>query len=170
MEKEIWIDVIGYKGLYQCSNLGTIKSIDRIITTKSGNRRYKSTVIKGDYSKDNYIRVNLSKGGVIKTFLVHRLIYCSFYGNTPLVIDHKKEGNQSDNRLCNLQAITQQENILKHKKYIGKNPHPGVYWFKNTNRWRVQIRINGIKIHLGYFKKLIDAKLAYVKAKDKSNL
>ena len=28
-ENEIWKDVVGYEGLYQVSNLGNVKSLDR---------------------------------------------------------------------------------------------------------------------------------------------
>ena len=31
MEKEIWKDIEGYEGLYQVSNLGNIKSLDKIV-------------------------------------------------------------------------------------------------------------------------------------------
>ena len=31
---EIWKDIDGYEGLYQVSNLGRVRSLDRIITTK----------------------------------------------------------------------------------------------------------------------------------------
>ena len=37
--KEIWKDVVGYEGLYQVSNLGRVKSLSRIVTTKNGAKR-----------------------------------------------------------------------------------------------------------------------------------
>ncbi len=33
---EIWKDISGYEGYYQISNLGNIRSLDRIITGKNG--------------------------------------------------------------------------------------------------------------------------------------
>lgn len=36
MENEIWKDVPGYAGIYQVSNLGRVKSLQRVITRKNG--------------------------------------------------------------------------------------------------------------------------------------
>ena len=41
MEGEIWKDIVGYEGLYQCSNKGRIKSLDRTVATKKGSRGFK---------------------------------------------------------------------------------------------------------------------------------
>ena len=39
MENEIWKDVPGYAGIYQVSNLGRVKSLQRVITRKTdGNK------------------------------------------------------------------------------------------------------------------------------------
>ena len=35
-EEETWRDVAGYEGLYQVSNMGRVKSLERIITRKNG--------------------------------------------------------------------------------------------------------------------------------------
>ena len=35
MEAEIWKDIPGYEGLYQVSNFGRVKSLERVIKTKS---------------------------------------------------------------------------------------------------------------------------------------
>ena len=45
--KEIWEDIPNYEGLYQASNLGRIRSVDR----------YKEVIIKNQYDlKGNYIK------------------------------------------------------------------------------------------------------------------
>ena len=51
-----------------------------------------------------------------KSTSAHRFIYEHFHGKIPegLVIDHKN-GNKTDNRLCNLEAVTQKENIARGK-------------------------------------------------------
>jgi len=33
---EVWKDIKGYEGLYQVSNLGRVKSLERTITRKDG--------------------------------------------------------------------------------------------------------------------------------------
>ena len=45
-EKEIWKDVVGYEGFYKVSNLGRVKSVDRLI-----NGRYAGHKTK---AKDNF--------------------------------------------------------------------------------------------------------------------
>ena len=38
MKKEIWKDIPGYEGLYQASNLGRIKSLDKVVFQKAKNK------------------------------------------------------------------------------------------------------------------------------------
>jgi hypothetical protein len=40
----------------------------------------------------------------------------------------------------------------------------GVCWYKRTKRWVVQIKVNGVRRHVGYFKDEVAAGLAYEKA------
>lgn len=40
MAGEIWKDIEGYEGLYQVSNLGRVKSIERIVSKSNGRRMY----------------------------------------------------------------------------------------------------------------------------------
>ena len=78
-----------------------------------------------------------------KQFLLHRLIFMMFYGYFPKQIDHIN-GNRSDNRIENLRAVNNSQNqqnakIRKDSKSNAKN----VYWFKELQKWKVDIRING---------------------------
>jgi hypothetical protein len=75
-----------------------------------------------------------------------------------LVVDHINN-NRADNRLENLQIITQRENSSKDKKGVSK--HTGVFWNKQNTKWHAQIQINGKKKHLGYFKCETAAHLSY---------
>lgn len=38
--KEIWKDIKGYEGLYQISSFGNVKSLDRYIINKNGDKQY----------------------------------------------------------------------------------------------------------------------------------
>jgi len=51
MQKEIWKDVVGYENYYKVSNLGNVKSLDRISSYK----------YKGN---DNYIRSRFWSGHI----------------------------------------------------------------------------------------------------------
>ena len=68
MEKEIWKDIPGYEGLYQVSNLGRIKSIDRYVTYNNGREIFtKGKMLSLTISKGNErLQVSLSKYGKVE--------------------------------------------------------------------------------------------------------
>lgn len=71
------------------------------------------------------------------------------------------------NRLCNLQLISNRDNILKSVKRSSK--YPGVYKLKN-GRFNSKIRINGKSINIGCFSSQEEAYEAYMKfRKSKQN-
>lgn len=55
MNKEIWKDIKGYEGLYQVSNKGNVRSLDRMVNSPNGMRMSKGRILKqckcGSYSK-----------------------------------------------------------------------------------------------------------------------
>ena len=112
---EQWKDIQGFEGLYQVSDLGRIKSSGRIrIMPTGGIRQYPEKILKTGMDKKGYCMVHLCKNGVNTHRTVHRLVYETFIGPTNLHIDHIIEGNPSDNRLCNLQAVTCRKSISEH--------------------------------------------------------
>jgi len=117
-EKEVWRDIPGYEGLYKISDLSTIKSLDRITIKSNGVTQKNKGIILNQYNTKNmpYYVVSLSKNGKVKPFDVHKLMAISFM-NHPLkgskkVIDHINK-NKLDNRLVNLQIITNRQNTVK---------------------------------------------------------
>jgi len=115
---EIWKDVLNYEGLYQVSNLGRVKSLKRKVRHFSGERLVLERILKGGVNDKGYILVNLGKKGTKKVFAVHKLVAIAFLNHKPcgykLVVDHI-DNNKLNNKLENLQIITQQENVLKSK-------------------------------------------------------
>lgn len=76
---EIWRDIKGYEGLYQVSNLGRARSVDRYVNhSKSGLILRKGKIIEPHSNKQGYLHVILCKNGVTKTFSVHRLVAMTF--------------------------------------------------------------------------------------------
>jgi hypothetical protein len=103
---EIWKDIQNYEGLYQVSNLGSIRS------SKNGKTR-KEKLLKPFYS-NNYPRVHLYKNGKRKKKLVHRLVAVAFLGNPlsdELVVNHKNKDTK-DATVSNLEWVTVSENNL----------------------------------------------------------
>ena len=73
---EVWKDIKGYEGFYQVSNLGRVKSVDRLVHTEANGikiRLSKGQILNAG-KKNWYRTVALSKYGVPKSFLVHRLV------------------------------------------------------------------------------------------------
>jgi hypothetical protein len=160
---EVWKDIIGYEGLYKVSDLGRVMSMPKKWIAGSGVIRKKGqTLLKLGLNRHGYYTIVLCKEKVRKTITVHRLVYEAFNGKTDLQIDHKIEGNKLDNRLCNLQALTQRENVSKNRLTTNKtSQYTGVIWYKNLNKWRASITINGKSMHLGYFMSEKEAAKAY---------
>ena len=109
-----------------------------------------------------YIQLGYRK----KMYKAHRLIWAIVYGEFPKgQIDHIN-GNRSDNLLCNLRVVTQQQNL--YNKQIHKNNSSGftgVCWNKKCSKWQSSISVKGSNIYLGVFDCPEEAHLAYIKAK-----
>ena len=103
---EIWKDIIGYEGYYQISNLGNVKSLNRIVKNKNGYRNTGERLLKIYLPKDSqhYPFVILCKNGKTENKLIHRLVATAFVTNDDPIhktqvnhIDENKMNNSSDN-------------------------------------------------------------------------
>lgn len=106
---EVWKDIEGYEGIYQVSNLGRIRSLDRMIHGAYGRTRFsKGKIIKCHITRNGYINVILRK----RNFLVHRIVAKTFLPNpeNKTVVDHI-DTVKSNNNVDNLRWVTTSENI-----------------------------------------------------------
>lgn len=94
---EVWRDVAGYEGLYQVSNQGNVRSIDRTITDGCRTRLYKGKHLKQFIDHRGYKVVTLSNQGKLKQIKVHRLVAAAFIPNP----NGYPEINHKDERKCN---------------------------------------------------------------------
>lgn len=165
--EEIWKDVVGYEGWYQVSNLGNVRSVNRISTNSIGIcRKWTSKPIKQQKNHKGYLLVKIGCGNGHSWHTVHRLVMEAFdCVNKLMTIDHLN-GDKQDNRLENLQYVTLQENILRHhnnsKTKTGK---AGVHFDKG--RYRVRITEEGTRKNIGYFSTIEDASDAFDKEYDR---
>ncbi len=151
--KEEWKPIKDYEGLYEVSNLGRVKSL------KFG----KEKLLKQGIDGCGYLMCILHNNSRRQTRTTHQIVSEAFLSHErcgyKLVVDHIND-IKIDNRVENLQLITQRDNSFKTQgKYSSK--YKGVCWDKNAKKWQSAIRINGNRIYLGLFNCELAAHLAY---------
>jgi len=141
-EVEIWKDIKGYEGYYQVSNLGKVKSLDRISTMKNGVKRMKTgRVLKpGLDTKRRYLQVNLSKNGKCNVCRVHDLVGKAFVGGyfDGAEVDHI-DTVTTNNNADNLRWTNRKGNMA--------NPITQIKIKNNIDKQKIPVK--GINIHNG---------------------
>lgn len=120
-EQEVWKLVNSLDNLYEISNQGRIRSLDRWSNNNGTLVLKKGRILKGRLHSGGYIRVNICINNKNKDYYIHRLVAKEFLDNysEDLVINHK-DGNKKNNSVNNLECVTQKEN-LKHARETGLN-------------------------------------------------
>jgi hypothetical protein len=120
-DTEIFLPIRGYEGIYEISNYGTLKRLD------------KGTFPKGSPNKQGYIRYKLSVNDVCKNYFGHVLVAKAFIANTenkPQV--NHIDGNAKNNHVSNLEWCTAKENV-RHAFRTGLSTNKGI----NNSRCRL---------------------------------
>jgi len=76
--QEAWMPIGGYDGIYEISDLGRVRSLNRI--DARGWRR-KGRILQPSTHKNGYLLVCLYKDGISETRIVHRLVAEAFIPN-----------------------------------------------------------------------------------------
>lgn len=145
LKDEIWNDVVGYEGLYQVSNLGRVKMLERKVLANKSIRIIKEHIIKQYFTTKKYLFVTLWSRNKSKQYAVHRLVLESFKGLPPqkMECNHINE-NRTDNRIDNLEWLTHIDNLnygsrtTKHKKAMTNHP--------SMSKKVIQYDLNGVFI------------------------
>lgn len=105
---ENWRAIPGHEGSYEVSDLGRVRSLDRI--TDRG-RRWRGRMMTPYPMRNGYLIVTLWRQGKQRTWLVHRLVLSAFVG-LPAEGDEglHRDGDQTNNTLANLAWGTHSDN------------------------------------------------------------
>lgn len=142
------------EGVYQASNMGRIRSVDRQVSSKKGSlRNCKGKILKQWRNNNNgYMVVYLSFHGKTRIRDVHRLIalsFCSGFEKGKQV--NHKNGIKTDNRAENLEWITPSENII-HAKDTGLQHDRGEESVNSKLKTEDVLRIREMKKSGVYYK------------------
>lgn len=148
-----WKEIKGFEGYYEVSDIGTVRSVDRVVyDIKARARKLRGKELKLCEAIDNtrntegYYVVNLRKNGTSNVRFVHRLVAEAFIPNpNNLPTINHKNGNKHDNTVSNLEWATFSENNTH--ALLNNLRHP-------RSNWVVQISEGSI---VGTFKSVSEA-------------
>lgn len=126
--EEIWKDIKGYEGLYQVSNNGSVRSLNRLVKHSGTFERVApGRIIKQHQDINGYMYVGLHSLGKSKQHKVHRLVAVAFIenkDNKPEInhLDENKKNNHKENlawstRTENEKWGTKHQRCVKHTDY-----------------------------------------------------
>lgn len=170
--------IIGYEQLYQISDCGRIKSLERQIFRKNKNgvtwNLDVAEKILVPVNRGKYYAVNLSKNNKHKTFSIHQLVWAHFGNGTKNnkynYIDHIN-GDKLNNYFYNLQILSPRENSAKYYREIKELP-VGVWNAYNTRtkklngRYIASIYVNHKNVSLGSYSSIEQAEKIYLEARE----
>lgn len=113
---EIWKDIPGYEGLYQVSNYGRVKSLERIIIRKNGKlQTIKEKIMKPFLGKDKHLYVCFRKNNYNNHYQIHRLVALVFILNPHCYeVVHHIDYNPQNNMVDNLMWMSREEHTAIH--------------------------------------------------------
>lgn len=126
IKSEEWKPVHGYEGMYEVSNLGNVRSVDRLVKTNGGAYRLLRSKSKKKCTSNGYELVHLYKFNESELCYVHRLVATAFI---PSVTDkpfiNHIDGNGTNNCVENLEWCTQSENVYHaYRNNLTTRPRP----------------------------------------------
>lgn len=121
--QEQWRPVVGFEGIYEVSDHGRVRSLDRMVASHSGLQRQAPGRVLRPWksNRGDYPKVGLSAPTGFRKEFIHVLVLEAFVGPRPegLVCCHN-DGDSSNNRLSNLRWDTYSANnhdLVKHGRH-----------------------------------------------------
>ena len=116
---ERWKPVTGHEGIYEVSNHGRVRSVDRTVTRSDGQvHRRKGKLLRTPLNQRGYQVVNLCIQGKCQMRTVHSLVAETFIGTRPegMEVCHN-DGSKTNNHVDNLRYGTSSENKLDNVRH-----------------------------------------------------
>lgn len=127
MEGEEWRPVVGWEDLYEVSNSGRVRSLDRVTRNGRGYFKKPGRVLKGSFAtrRGNYLIVDLSRGGKRVRKPIHRLVCEAFHGPPPENKPHALhwDDNPVNNWANNLRWGSDADNARDKERNRGPGNH-----------------------------------------------
>ena len=146
MKKEVFKPVKDYEGLYEVSDMGRVKSIERFKNNYSKLQLVPEKIKSTQDNNHGYLQVYLCKNNNPKTITVHRLVAIAFIPNpeNKRTINHIN-GIKTDNRVENLEWNTYSENHLHaYRTGLRTSAMIGKFGIKNPyHKSILQYSLNG---------------------------
>jgi hypothetical protein len=175
-EIEIWKPIKDYEGLYEVSNLGRVKSLEKTLKNRFNYYKTKEKILKPNIGYGGYAFQKIGTEGLNqKTFAIHRLVADAFLTKkNELDIVNHLDLNKTNNKLSNLEWVNFRENVTHKVINTNKNysNHVGISFDKSREKWTAKIKIEGKLYNLGRFdteKQAILKYKEYVETKGISN-
>lgn len=113
---ETWKDIVGYEGMYRVSDMGRVRSIDRI---DCAGRRLAGVVMRLQVTRGGYLFVTLSKDGKQAMYRVNRLVAAAFIEN-PFGLPHaaNSDDDRQNNKADNLYWSSVRDNLMHNNRHI----------------------------------------------------
>jgi hypothetical protein len=128
LAKEIWKPVVGFEIGYEVSTLGRLR---RAGPDNMGRITHVGKIIKPMRGSRDYLIYSLWKDRKPHSKLIHRLVMEAFIGPREGMYTNHKNGIKTDNRLVNLEYVTQSENYLHAIHTLGFQPANGEKQWKS---------------------------------------
>lgn len=117
---EEWRPVVGYEGAYEVSDLGRVRSLDRI--DSRGNRAW-GRLLRADPQASGHLRVALCVEGKARRLFVHKLVLDAFVGPCPVGMETcHNDGDPTNNAVSNLRWDTKSANA-RDRRLHGRDEH-----------------------------------------------
>ncbi len=106
-DMENFKDVAGYEGIYEVGDMGSIKSVERIVVNGARTTKVRERILKPGIHPSGHLLVALCANGKQRTCKVHRLVAAAFVGRCPAGMHCcHNDGDPANNAASNLRYDT----------------------------------------------------------------